>query len=535
MTKPIVKKTVDEYLNQVDFEELNNYIPSEFSIMFINFLKVVSVGMDMDSSPPVHYKMIDGLCDRKQYLANLCSRGLSKTTVFAEILIPFLAVYRHIPNFGLVDTAIYVADSMENGAKNLRKNIESRYEKSDQLKLLLPKAKFTDAYIEFENVSGEKFGVKLFGSKSGIRGTKIFGNRPKIAILDDLVSDADASSPTVLQTIRDTIYKGVIPALDPNNRKIIWNGTPFNKADPLYQAIESGGWYVNVYPVCQEFPCKPEEFVGAWESRFNFGALQDQYDMYVASGHLKAFKQEMMLRIASEEDKVIQDEDIRWYDISTIMENKQRYNFYITSDFATSTDKKADYTVIGVWAVDNKKNRYLVDGRIGRQLMNQTFNDIFELAKKYNPMSVGIEINGQQGAFISMFREEMINRNIYFTLAKPKGATKEGIPVKANKMERFRLTVPWFKQNKVYLPSDLKTSKLIVEILDELSMVTIDGVKSVNDDALDMISQLDQMHLVYPDSYQAQMSKEESQANASGLNGTFFNDADLYNRDRYIV
>lgn len=521
MIRSNVAKTVDDFLNEVNYEELNKYIPSTFSIQYLNFLKVISAGQQMDSSPPVHYKMIDGLCDKRQYLANLCSRGLSKSTLFAQVLFLYLAVYQHIPNFGKVDTALYVADSMENGAKTLRKGLESRYEKSAILKKMLPQAKFTDSYIEFTNVSGNKFGLRLYGSKSGIRGTQIFGNRPLLCVIDDIVSDEDASSPTTLAKIEDTILYGVIPALDPNRRKVIWLGTPFNKSDPLYKAVESGEWYVNCYPVCEKFPCEPEEFRGAWESRFGYEAISKQYNMYKGMGKIKAFKQEMMLRIASEEDRIIQDSDIRWFNTFDILKDKQQYNFYITSDFATSTSRKADYTVLGVWAVDKDQNRFLVDGKIDRQTMDITFNDLFSLVQKYNPISVGIEVTGQQGGFVSLLREEANRLGVVLNIAIGKGTNKEGIAVKQNKMERFRLTVPKFKTGKIFLPQDLKTSMLITELLDELSMATIDGIKSVHDDAIDMVSQLDQMYIIYPDEYQSKL-KHSSE---SQVNSVFFTDS----------
>lgn len=502
------KITVDDFLDNVDYHQLENYKPSAFAIEFISFLKIISSGMDMNPSPPVHYKMVDGLTVRRQYLANLCARGLSKTTVFGEILILYLAVFRHLPNFGLVDSAIYVADSMENGARSLRKNIQARYEKSSYLQSLIPDAKFTDSYIEFKNTDGDKFAVKLFGAKTGIRGIKIFGNRPKLAILDDLVSDEDAGSPTILQKIEDTIMRGILPALDPNKRKVIWNGTPFNKSDPLYRAIESGGWHVNVYPICEKFPCSRKEFKGAWEDRFGYDAIKDQYDVYVSMGQIKSFRQELMLRIASEEDRVIHDDDIRWFSVNKLMENPERYNFYITTDFATSTARKADYTVIGVWAVDSQKNRYLVDGMLGRQLMSETFKAVFKYVEKYNPISVGIEASGQQGGFISLFREEMRRRDTWFTVAKPIGSNREGIAVRTNKMERFRITEVPIKSGKFHLPLEIKNSTFITEILDELSMVTIDGIKSTHDDAIDMISQLDQIHIIYPEKQQASFNTQ---------------------------
>lgn len=506
------KKTVDDYLNEIDYRELVNYKPSAFSIAYMNFVKMVNAGKeDIQSSPVLHYKMIDGLVGKRTHIANLCSRGLAKTTIYGEMLVLYLAVFNTIPGFGKVDVIMYVADSMENGAKSFRKNVESRYNDSAFLKKYLPEVKFTDNDILFTNLDGKQTYVRMFGAKSGVRGFKMFGNRPVLAILDDLVSDEDANSATQLDKIKDTIYNGVNQALNPMRKKIVFNGTPFNKNDPLYEAIESGKWHSNVFPVCNDFPCSREDFVGAWESRFTYDFLLNEYELAVATGRVKSFKQELMLRIASTEDRMIQDSDIRWFKSQELMANKQRYNFYITTDFATSTQRKADFTVIGVWAVDKLGNRYLVDGVIGRQLMNQTFNDIFRLVQQYNPMSVGIEVSGQQGAFISLIREEMVQRNVFFTIARSIDGNREGIPARTNKMERLRLSIPFWKNGKMYLPKDMKSSTLVQELLNEISMVTVDGIKAKHDDALDMVSQLEQMRIVYPDAYQDGLGAKDSQ------------------------
>lgn len=492
------RKTVTDYLNEVDYNELNKYVPSEFAIQYINFIKMVGANLEFNLTPPVHYKMVDGLISKKKMLANLCHRGLGKTFVMSVNLVVYLAVFQKLPNFGSLNTMIFIGDTMENGAKNLRKGVESLYNSSSFLQKYLPEARFTDNYIEFTNTDGKKFGCKLYGAKTGVRGVNIFNKRPELCIFDDLLSDSDANSPTVIAAIKETIFKGVLPALHPTRRKIIFNGTPFNKNDPIYTVVESGEWEVNAYPVCNEFPCDRKDFHGSWEDRFTYDFVQEQYNLAVNSGQIKAFKQEYMLRIASEEDRVILNEDISWYKREDILAKKENYNFYITSDFATSTHRKADYTVLGVWAVDSKQNRYLVDGFLGRFLMSDTFDKIFGLVRKYQPMSVGLEVTGQQGGFISLFQSEMLKRNTWFNIAKGKGSNREGIAVRTNKMDRFRLTEPFFKQKKIFLPEELKESMLIQEILEELSTVTIDGIKSVHDDALDMISQFDQMYIVYP-------------------------------------
>ena len=59
---PLKKQKLDEWLNQVDYAELNSssYLPSEFALIFMNFIKLVngSTG-ESNKTPPVHLKMLD--------------------------------------------------------------------------------------------------------------------------------------------------------------------------------------------------------------------------------------------------------------------------------------------------------------------------------------------------------------------------------------------------------------------------------------------------------------------------------------------
>jgi len=257
-------KSVDDYLNEVDFQLLNsnaNYVPSLFALKFMNFIKLVNGDVGEDNKTPVmHLAMLDILADNWPKIANLCARGTAKTTLFMEYLVLYIAMFGELPEFGKVTGMLYISDSMENGVKSARNSIEFRYNNSEFLQAWIPHARFTENYLEFTNKKGQMLGVKMFGAKSGIRGTKIFGKRPVLAVMDDLVSDADSKSATAMEAIKDTVYSGVQYALDPTRNKMIMNGTPFNKEDIVYSAIESGAWKVNVWPICERFPCSEEEF-----------------------------------------------------------------------------------------------------------------------------------------------------------------------------------------------------------------------------------------------------------------------------------
>ena len=129
--------------------------------------------------------------------------------------------------------------------------------------------------------------------------------------------------------------------------------------------------------------------------------MKAQYDSAVMLGKVETFNQELMLRIMSEEDRMIQDGDIAWYKIDAVLRNKSRFNFYITTDFATSVNQKSDFSVISVWAYNNAGDWLWVDGICKRQLMDKNVDDLFRLAQMYRPQSVGIEVTGQQGGFLS--------------------------------------------------------------------------------------------------------------------------------------
>lgn len=490
--RTIIKRALDEWLDDVDYSSLNSasYVPSQFALMFVNFIKLVNGDQgEQNKTPPVHLAMLDKVASNNKYIANLCFRGAAKTTLFIEYMILFIAVFGTMPGVGEVSGLIFVADTMDNGVKSTKNNIQFRYDSSSFLQEWIPEAKFTANYMEFRNKSGHRLGVKMFGSQTGLRGTKIFGKRPTVALLDDLISDEDSRSPTAIAAIKDTVYKGVNHALDPRTRKVVLCGTPFNTEDILVEAVESGVWDVNVWPVCERFPCTREEFVGAWDDRFTFEYISEQYEMAMNTGKISAFYQELMLRITSSEDRLIQDEEIRWYSRAALLANKHNYNFYITTDFATSSKQSADFSVISVWAYNAQGDWFWVDGQCEKTSIDKSFNKLFQLVQEYKPISVGVEVSGQQGAYINILQDMMLQRNIWFTFASQEGSNAPGIRPATDKLTRLNVVVPWFKAGKMYFPNELRASVIIGRCMSQIRLATNSGLKG-KDDFLDTISML---------------------------------------------
>jgi len=486
-----IAQSVDAYLDEVSFADDSAYQPSDFALEFINFIKLVNGSSGEENLTPVlHYKMLDQVKGQRSNICNMLFRGSAKTTLLGEYLFLYLGVYGVLPDFGEVPLSLYVSDSIENGVKNMRKNLEYRWENSEFLQYYIPNTRFTDVRWEFNNIEGRRTVVKGYGAKTGVRGSKEMGKRPVLALLDDLISDEDARSATVIASIEDTVYKAVNYALHPTKNKIIWSGTPFNSRDPLYKAVESGAWWVNVYPVCEEFPCERKDFKGAWDDRFTYDYVNDQYQKAMLAGKIDTFNQELMLKIMSDEDRLIQDCDIGWYQRSNLMKNRGAFNYYITTDFATSDKQSADLSVISVWAYNNQGHWMYVDGIACRQTMEKNVDDLFRLVQEWQPQQVGVEVSGQQGGFIPWLQQEMITRNIYFNFASDRNGNLPGIRPTTDKMKRFNLVVPWFKLNRMFFPEDRKSSREMKECINELTLAAANGFRSKHDDFIDTISML---------------------------------------------
>ena len=195
----------------------------------------------------------------------------------------------------------------------------------------------------------------------------------------------------------------------------------------------------------------------------------------------------------SDEDRLIQDNEIVWFKLESVLRNRDWFNFYITTDFATSEKERADFSVISVWAYNNNGDWLWVDGICERQTMDKNINDLFRLAQIYRPQSVGIEVSGQQGGFIPWIQEEMINRNIYFTLASENNNGNLGLRPITNKLVRFNTIVPMFKLRKIMFPLEKKDTPPMKEAIEELTLASLSGFKSKHDDFIDTISMLSSM------------------------------------------
>lgn len=486
------------------------YIPTASALKFIAFIR--AAGIEEFSSPELHYKMADLLFsdDEDDWNALIeCCRGIGKSTV-AEYAVIFAAALGEWPGFGPTNFIIFLGASAEGNVKQFFKNVASKIANSKFISSLVEVVRVTDKEMELVNSDGKELFVAGKGMNVNWRGARSpSGHRPDVLLADDILHNDSATSETIRKTIETNWFASAMPALAPKH-KIIYIGTPISEDDLLHKLKNSGSFSVVRFPLCEKFPVPEEEFKSIWPDRFSYKYAAKMYKMFKEAGTTQLFYQEYLLQITDLATLLVDEEcDIQWFDPSVFIKNKHEYNFYISTDFATSTKKSADFSTIGVWAISSRGDWLLVDGQCLRQTMNENINDVFRYVAKWKTvLTVGIESSGQQGGFISIMQDMMMERNVYFTFAKKPGSKEPGIRPLTDKTHRFTTAVqPKFKQGRVWLPKpELIQSKyprlftLVEEMLHELSRFTLaGGVKALkHDDAIDLLNQLSEMEIFTP-------------------------------------
>ena len=561
---------LDAALDTLDLT-FNGYRPSAEALEFFVLMRLVT-GEDFEfDTPLVHYFIVDVLLGniqdsthfpyseaiRKNITINLTrvsimmARGLGKSTIVTQFFPVYSAIKGEVGIWGKQYFYLGLAASAQGGGRVMSKAIQSMCEESEFCKEYFESMRFTETESEFVRKGAGKTENRAFlfrtmgvgtGSIRGVR-SNYGSRRPDCIFADDAIANtAAAYSETQMKTFEETIHSDAINALKGGDKgRIVMVFTPFTYNDPNVKTITSGAFTPIVVPICQgiDEDTKRSEFVGAWEDMHPYQAVKEQYLQAKKVNMLRAFNQERMLRLASEDDRMVTDEMMQWYDRNLVMKMLDGYSLYITTDFTTTSAAKSDFSALGLWAVSSNNDYYLLDLCVRRHELQEQYNELFRMLSTWNKhgrmIEVGVEIDGQQKAHLFALKEMMIKKGIYFTFARQKGAplSREGILSKSSgvsKLERFRYTLPLFQNKKMYFPEQLKDTPDMKEAIKQLKGVTYAGF-STHDDFIDVVSQLTMMD-VLPGS--GAMQEDAFKNDVSGIWGDPYEEDMVYGDSNLI-
>jgi len=116
---------------------------------------------------------------------------------------------------------------------------------------------------EFTTKTGVK--VEPFGAEQAIRGTFHGASRPKLLLGDDLITDAEAKSPTERENRWSWLEKAIDYLGPPDGSvKFLGVGTVLNKDDPISRARRSIGHLVHHFKAIETLPDDVTDGGGLW-------------------------------------------------------------------------------------------------------------------------------------------------------------------------------------------------------------------------------------------------------------------------------
>ena len=156
-----------------------------------------------------------------------------------------------------------------------------------------------------------------------------------------------------------------------------------------------------------------------------------------------------------------------------VLPKSTELRFYGASDYATDEDKKADFTVHGIFAVDHAGNVYVIHVWRGQKTSKVWVDELISLMERFHPL-MWFEEQGQIIKALTPFITEMMEEHKLFTHRK-------ALPSVTSKQARARTLQGWMEKGRVFFP-------LYADWLDDFLHEFFTFPAGKNDDQVDMAS-----------------------------------------------
>ncbi len=339
---------------------------------------------------------------------------------------------------------VLILSQTQNQAKTHMANIKRELESNELLKADIgPFEEISDEWGS-NSIVLSNFGARITiaSTEQSIRGLRHGEHRPDLVICDDV---EDLNSVKTREG-RDKTFQwltGEVLPIGDQNTKILIIGNLLHEDSLLMrlrQAIENERINGRFY----SYPLLDDDDQISWPGKYK--TLKDIEDLKKSIASDSAFSREYLLKIISEDDRLVRPEWVQYYDV---LPNQEGNNFRETAtgiDLAISEKESADCTAMVSAKVfgygDDLKVYILPDPINARMDFPTTLESAITLSKglgTYYPTKLYIEEVGYQSSLI----QSLVSKNI----------PAEGVKVAGqDKRARLALVTHMIQQGKVLFP-----------------------------------------------------------------------------------
>jgi phage terminase large subunit-like protein len=301
------------------------------------------------------------------------------------------------------------------------------------------------------------------------------GKHFNVLIYDDVVTQESVYTPDMM---RKTLEAWEMSTnLGSKGSKSRYIGTRYHFNDAYREIMKRGSAKPRIYPGTNDGTMEGEPVFKTREE-----LAQKRRDMGPYT-----FSTQILQNPLADETQSLKKEWIRFHNGS----DGEGMNKYILIDPANEKKKTSDYTAIWVIGLGEDENYYVLDMVRDRLNLLERADTLFQLHRKWKPMTVGYEKYGMQ-ADIEHIKDRQRRENYHFNIVELGGQVA--------KLDRIKRLIPSLASSKWYFPNSLFKKTYDGKVIDLVDAYINEEYLAfpvpVHDDMLDC-----QSRIVDPDFY----------------------------------
>lgn len=283
---------------------------------------------------------------------------------------------------------------------------------------------------------GYRFRIIAKGSEQKVRGLKWDGMRPDLIICDDLENDEIVLNKERREKFRHWFFSALLPCR--SDRGIVrivgtilhmdsllerlmpkaWDKKHTRSTElKLYSLNKRTGWIAVKYKAHN-----PDFSEILWPEKWSKERLIQERQRYVDQGMPEKYAQEYLNEPIDDANAFFRSEDFLPMHKDDF---EKEMTTYMAVDFAISESERADYTVLVVGGLDDSGMLHILDVVRGRFDGMEIVDQIFLMAKRYEPDMITVEAGAIEKALGPFIRAEMFRPGREFLNLNPMVPTKD--------------------------------------------------------------------------------------------------------------
>ena len=426
------------------------------------------------------FNLIDG---PENKVAIAAPRGWGKTSIVALALQARYVLY-HLTPFIIYINKSHEAASLQ--TENLRRELVT----NRMIKHFFGSVKARGAKTaEFDETFSKKSWVAYNtlvwprGAGQQVRGVLFKNDRPGLIIIDDLEDPEMVQNEEYRHKQYEWLYADVVkavPRIGPKakNYKIVYIDTLKHEDSVLQKLLDSPEWKSIRLEACDDnFKSSAPEFMSDED-------IKKEWEEHVKAGQSDVFFRELRNLPISTKDSIFRKEYFHYYNIDSQsrdendlslldaeIQTDQHIETVIILDPAKTVKIHSAESAILAIGIDLRNARiYLRDGISGKMYPDEIYDNLFDMAIRYNAKVIGVEETG-----LAEFIKQPIKNEMFKRASSSKGQFFELVWLKARgshngekgKSLRIKELVPYYRQGYIY---HNKRSAITIKLEQQLLM-----------------------------------------------------------------